>query len=100
MKAIAATEGTTELPNTASLYLKAELNTKTNHLNFWNQTTLMMPWDFRNTNAVIASPKLPPISSSIKIPRCRDFKTQAEVINFLKKHPEYRSRLDRDGVIP
>lgn len=84
--------------STQNQYLKAELNAKNNHLNFWNQNTPMMPWDFRNmtTTTISIQLKLPQVSNA-RTPRCKDFNTRAEVINFLKKHPEYQSRLDRDN---
>jgi len=84
--------------STQNQYQKAELNAKKDNLNFWSQSNPVMPWNYRRSIISGINPQVPiPVNNLSKTPRCRDFSSQLEVKNFLTKHPEYWSRLDRDN---
>lgn len=90
----------------ANQYLSAEASAKKQRLAFWNQSSPIMPWDFRR-GGQRATPK--PTSRTVAQPPsnnfpacvnsdcdCSDFRTQAEAQRLLAAFPGDPFRLDGD----
>ena len=92
---------------TKDQYLQAEAQAKKQRLGFWNQTSPVMPWDYRrgkSSSSPQASNKVAPPVQTRSLPNhtnsnynCSDFKTQAQAQRVLNAFPGDKFRLDGDS---
>lgn len=92
---------------TKSQYLQAEAKAKQERLGYWNQSSPVMPWDFRRAkhggsqSSTTSTPNTIPQTSLLPACvnsdcNCSDFRTQAEAMRVLAAFPNDPFGLDRD----
>lgn len=92
---------------TKNQYLQAEAKAKQERLGYWNQSSPVMPWDFRRAkhggsqSSTTSTPNTIPQTSQLPACvnsdcNCSDFRTQAEAMRVLAAFPNDPFGLDRD----